>query len=63
MNNHQFDLRVGETVRLGDYKVTLVEVDGGEAVLEIEGPDPNGDIQLAPNDEDAVCRAEELVLA
>lgn len=46
MKHHQFDLRVGESIRLGDYKVTLLEVDGGEAVLEIEGPE--GEIHLEP---------------
>ena len=48
MTNHQFDLRVGETIRLGDYKVTLLEADetDGDVVVEIEGPD--GDIHLTP---------------
>jgi hypothetical protein len=40
MQHHQFDLRAGESICLGDYKVTLVELDDdGNAVLEIEGPE------------------------
>ena len=40
MQNHHFDLRTGESIRLGEYKVTLLEVDNdGNAVFEIEGPD------------------------
>lgn len=40
MQNHQFDLRAGESICLGDYKVTLLEIDDdGNVVLEIEGPE------------------------
>lgn len=39
MNNHQFDLSAGESIRLGAYTVTLLEIEGDAAVLEIEGPD------------------------
>ncbi len=47
MQNHQIDLRAGESIKLGQYKVTLLEIDGdGGVVLEIEGPD--GDIQVEP---------------
>ncbi len=43
MLNHQIDLQAGESIRLGEYKVTLLEIDDdGGAVLEIEGPE--GDI-------------------
>ena len=48
MTSHQFDLRVGETIRLGDYRVTLLEADEteGDVGLEIEGPD--GDVFAQP---------------
>ena len=47
MQNHQIDLRAGESIKLGQYKVTLLEIDGdGGDVLEIEGPD--GDIRRGP---------------
>lgn len=39
MNNHQFDLSAGESIRLGAYTITLLEIEGEAAVLEIEGPD------------------------
>ena len=62
MKNHQFDLRAGEAIRLGDFKVTLLEVDGGEVVLEIEGPE--GDIRLVePVAAEVRTNEEELVLA
>lgn len=46
MQNHQFDLQSGQTVLLGAYKVTLLEIEDDTAVLEIEGPD--GSIQIEP---------------
>ena len=39
MQNHQFDLKSGQSVRLGQYKVTLLEIEDDAAILEIEGPD------------------------
>lgn len=39
MQNHQFDLQTGDSLRLGDYNVTLLKIDGDAVVLEIEGPD------------------------
>ena len=39
MQNHQFDLKSGQSVRLGQYKVTLLEIEDDAALLEIEGPD------------------------
>jgi hypothetical protein len=46
MQNHQFDLQSGESVRLGAYKVTLLEIEDDTVVLEIEGPD--GSIRIEP---------------
>jgi hypothetical protein len=46
MQNHLFDLQPGESVLLGHYKVTLLEIEDGAAVFEIEGPD--GGIQVEP---------------
>ena len=45
-SQQQFDLRSGETLRVGSFKVTLLEIEDGAAVLEIEGPD--GEIQIEP---------------
>jgi len=44
--HHQFDLQTGESVRLGDFKVTLLDVENGSAVFEIEGPD--GEVSTEP---------------
>ncbi|MEO1981018.1 MAG: hypothetical protein ABGZ24_10920 [Fuerstiella sp.] len=46
MQNHLFDLQPGQSVLLGDYKVTLLEIEDEAAVLEIEGPD--GEVQIEP---------------
>lgn len=46
MQNHQFDLKAGESVSFGNYKLTLLEIENDAAVLEIEGPD--GEIQIQP---------------
>ena len=53
MLNHQFDLQAGESVRLGNIKVTLLEIEDDAAILEIEGPD--GEIQIEPV---TLCSAE-----
>ena len=58
MLNHQFDLQAGESVVLGDFKVTLLEIEDDAAVLEIEGPD--GEIQIEPV---SIVSAEEEELA
>lgn len=46
MQKHQFDLTAGDSIRLGEFKVTLLEIEGEDAVLEIEGPD--GEVTLTP---------------
>ena len=46
MQNHQFDLQTGESLCLGAYKLTLLEIENGAAVFEIEGPD--GEVQVEP---------------
>lgn len=46
MLNHQFDLQAGESVLVGNLKVTLLEIEDDAAILEIEGPD--GEISIQP---------------
>lgn len=46
MQNHQFDLTAGDSIRLGEFKITLLEIEGEDAVLEIEGPD--GEVTIEP---------------
>ena len=46
MQNLQFDLQAGESLCFGAYKLTLLEIENGEAVFEIEGPD--GEVQVEP---------------
>ncbi|MEZ6125134.1 MAG: hypothetical protein R3C49_18460 [Planctomycetaceae bacterium] len=44
MQHLHFDLRTGESLRLGQFRVTVLEVDSEEVVLEIEGP--GGETQI-----------------
>ena len=61
MQNHNFDLQAGESLRLGEYTVTLIEIENDAAVLEIEGPD--GDIQVEPINFSSAESDRELVAA
>ncbi|MEZ6132618.1 MAG: hypothetical protein R3C59_28460 [Planctomycetaceae bacterium] len=61
MQNHQFDLQVGESVCFSDYpgyRVTLLKIENDAAVLEIEGPD--GEIRLQPISSSDVPMEEEF---
>jgi len=60
MQNHLFDLQPGEFILLGDYKVTLLEIEDEAAVLEIEGPD--GGVQVEPISYTSVEAEEELAV-
>lgn len=61
MLNHQFDLQAGESVVLGDLKVTVLEIEDDAAILEIEGPD--GEIRIEPVSLVSAEAEEELVVA
>ena len=61
MLNHQFDLQAGESVVLGNLKVTLLEIEDDAAILEIEGPD--GEIQIEPVSLVSVEAEEKLSVA
>ena len=60
MQNYLFDLQPGESVLLGDYSVTLLEIEDEAAVLEIQGPD--GGVQIEPINFAAVETEEELAV-
>lgn len=61
MQNHQLDLSPGESIILGSYTVTLLEVENQEAVIQIEGPD--GNVQVEPASSDTVGQSpRELAL-
>lgn len=51
MQNHQFELSTGDSILLGEFKVTLLEIEGQDAVFEVEGPDGE------------VCYADDLFAA
>ena len=61
MRNHQIDLDLGESIQIGNYKVTVrhVDAESQQAVLEVE--DPDGLVELLTVDM-AVFQAGEPVL-
>jgi len=61
MQNHLFDIQAGESIRLGNFTVKVLEVEGDGVVLEIDGPDGHVEVELVDS---AECRSEqEAVLA
>ncbi|WP_139228565.1 hypothetical protein [Planctomicrobium piriforme] len=42
MQEHLIELRVGQTLQVGQYKVTLLEIDGDELCVQIDGQDDGG---------------------
>jgi len=40
---HLFELSIGQTLQVGQYKVTLLDVEGEELCVQIDGAD-DGDI-------------------
>ncbi len=47
----EIDLEVGETLILGDYRLTLLDIDGQEVAVQIESPDDFSFEQDALNDD------------
>lgn len=40
MPEHELELAVGETVRIGDFCVTVIDIEGGEVAFRIDPADP-----------------------
>jgi hypothetical protein len=36
VQDHEFDLQVGDTLQVGDYTVTVVDIDGDEVSVRID---------------------------
>ena len=36
MQEHEFELQVGDTLQIGDYSVTVVDIDGDEVSVRID---------------------------
>ncbi len=51
VQEHLIELSIGDTLQVGQYKVTLLDVDGGELCFQIDGDD-DGDCgnTLLPED-------------
>lgn len=43
MQEYQIELRIGETLQLGQYAVTVVDIDGDNFCFMIDGGDDHGD--------------------
>lgn len=44
----EVELCVGETLRIGQYRVTVVEIDGDEIVFQVDDPETGPPAQVAP---------------
>ena len=42
-DNQEVELRVGETVRLGRVRVTVIDIDNGEVTFQVEDPNEGKD--------------------
>lgn len=42
MQEHLIEMCVGETIQVGQFSVTLLDVNGDELCIEIEGDDQDG---------------------
>jgi len=42
VQEHLIELCVGETIQVGQYRVTLLQVDGDELNIEVDGDDGAG---------------------
>ena len=49
---HEVELTVGDVVQIGDYTVTVIDVENGEATFRIQEPDQDPD----PGEGAAVAR-------
>ncbi len=39
MSHHELDLTVGDVIQIGDYTVTVIDLDDGEVTFRIQEPD------------------------
>lgn len=47
MQEHEFELQVGDTLRLGDYTVTIVDIDRDEVSVRIDPAEFLDEISIA----------------
>ncbi|WP_437194561.1 hypothetical protein [Planctomicrobium sp. SH527] len=50
MQEYQIELRVGETLQLGQYAVTVVDIDGDNFCFLIDGGDDHGEFSGVPEE-------------
>ena len=39
MSHHELELTVGDVIQIGDYTVTVIDLDNGEVTFRIQEPD------------------------
>jgi hypothetical protein len=47
MSHHEFELSVGDVIQIGEYTVTVIDLENGEVTFRIQ--DPDGAAQPAEN--------------
>ena len=53
----ELELRIGETVLIGDTRLTVVDVDGDEIFFQIERPDSESDWLPLSGDDDLLVHS------
>jgi hypothetical protein len=54
---HEIDVSVGETVKIGDYAVTIVDIEGCEIRFRIDAGDDHSLLMSAPREEEVLVSA------
>lgn len=47
MNEHEFELSIGEVLQVGEYTVTVVDIDGAEVGFRIDTRDDCEEVAVA----------------
>ncbi|MEX0717374.1 MAG: hypothetical protein WD066_12340 [Planctomycetaceae bacterium] len=56
MKDHELELSIGEILQVGEYTVTVVDIDGAEVGFRIDSLEEQGEVAFA-GDADAVFPA------
>lgn len=54
MQEHLIEMSIGETIQVGQFAVTLLDVDGDELCIEIDGDDGGHSERTEPSTDDVL---------
>jgi hypothetical protein len=58
VQEHLIEMSIGETIQVGQFAVTLLDVNGGELCIEIDGGEGGDWSELEPTTEDTLVLVE-----